>query len=58
MTASEAIKYFEGVLKTHGDVELLSVEDDGRSSWVIPYSPCDKYTKQWPMRSHGWLVGG
>lgn len=56
MKVSEVIKKLEKYKTVHGDVELLTIEDDGRSSWVVGYYPQIQYTKVWPMKREGHLI--
>lgn len=39
MKISELIEFWQKELKKHGDVDIHSAKDDGRSSWVSPYVP-------------------
>ena len=47
MKISQVIKYFEEYQKKNGDVDLITIYDDGRCSETWPYEPSIKYTTHW-----------
>ena len=50
MRVSEIIKFYADFMEKHGDLELVTEEDDGRSHWVSPYVPMLVPTKD------GWMI--
>lgn len=55
MRVSQVIQYFEDFKKKHGDVELVCIDDDGRSSSTVPYEPSIRYTTHW-NKTKGYFV--
>lgn len=56
MKISELIKRLETIKARAGDIEVLKVEDDGRSSWLAEPEVNVKWTNQWPARKYYWRI--
>lgn len=56
MKISELIKRLETIKARAGDIEVLKVEDDGRSSWLAEPELKAEWTNQWPARKYYWRI--